>query len=76
MTLAIFPEILAWTLVLRLFLLLAGAEVIVGLDALFEVPDERFIRIQNDLHGPPPILRCSDVSPLQTVGPERSWIPA
>ena len=76
MALTILPEILARTLVLRFFLLLTGAEAIVGLDALFEVPDERFIRIQDDFHGLPPILRCSDASPLQAVDPEKSWIPA
>ena len=71
----VFPEVLAWTLVLRLFLLLTGAEAIVGLDALFEVPDECIIRIQNDLHDLPPILRCSDAFLLQADGPEKSWIP-
>lgn len=72
MALTIFSEIFAWTLVLRLFLLLAGAKVIVGLDALFEVPDEIIIRIQYDLHGLPPILYHSDVSSLQSVDPAKN----
>ena len=72
MALTIFPEILARTLVIWLFLLLAGAKVIVGLDALFEVPDEIIIRIKNDLHDLPPILHRSDVSSLQSVDPAKN----
>ena len=75
MTLAIFSEIPAGAFVLWLFLLLAGTVGIIVLDALFKVSDESIIRIQNDLHEVPPILHCSDASPLQSDDPAKSWIP-
>lgn len=50
MTILMLPEILTGALVFRLLLLFAGAKVIVSLDALFEVPDEALIGIQNDSH--------------------------
>ena len=50
MTILTLPKILAGALVFRLFLLLAGTEVVVSLDALLEVLDEHLIGVQYDAH--------------------------
>ena len=46
-------KILAGALVFRLLFLFTGTKAIIGLDALLEVLDEHFVRVQHNTHQNP-----------------------
>lgn len=53
MTVLFLSKILTGALVFRLLFLLAGTKAIVGFDALLEVLDEHFVRVQHNTHQNP-----------------------
>ena len=53
MTILILAKFLTRTLILRLLFLLARTKAIVGFDALLEVLDEHFVRVQHNTHQNP-----------------------
>ena len=53
MTVLTLAKILTGTLVFRLLFLFTGTKAIIGLDALLEVLDEHFVRVQHNTHQNP-----------------------